>query len=112
MKIAGVKINAKEKVVTYLFWGGSFYIAWHIFRAFLPEDEQKKLDITDKNNYINRFFVDNIYQPLTGSTQEPGEDIFDLVQNLKKFFIDNPQKNIEDYAQENNIDYETGGLFK
>ena len=85
MKIFGVEISAKEKVVNFVFWSAVGYTTFKIVKATMTSEQKKKLDFTSMENFFAKP-VDDLYKFLTGSNDSIGGDIYDGVQNIKKIF--------------------------
>lgn len=103
MKIYGVEMTTKELFISGIASAILFYVSKEILLAVDP-DLENKLDITHKDNFVNSVFT-NIYQGVTGSTQMPGEDMFDFMHpdisdNIKKGTTlnpDSPAANVLDW---------------
>lgn len=84
MELFGVKVSGKEVMITGIFAGTLFFLSKKTLEKTVPEIAEK-IDPVNPDNIFNAYF-EKFYSALTGSEDTPGEDVYDGVQNIKKYF--------------------------
>jgi len=83
MQVLGVKFTVKELLVTGVASAVILYGIKEIAFAIDPELKEK-VDVSSENNFVNSFFMDKIWTPITGIEQLPGAWIYDKINPKKE----------------------------